>query len=78
MKKNEKSENATLADLPVGASAKIVKILPDMRGKKKFADVGIMPGTELILEAKAPSADSSESRSWKRAWHSTRRTLKTF
>ncbi|WYJ08425.1 FeoA family protein [Opitutia bacterium KCR 482] len=54
MKKNEKSENATLADLPVGASAKIVKILPDMRGKKKFADVGIMPGTELILEAKAP------------------------
>ena len=25
-----------------------------MRGKKKFADVGIMPGTELILEAKAP------------------------
>ena len=45
MKKNEKSENATLADLPVGASAKIVKILPDMRGKKKFADVGIMPGT---------------------------------
>ena len=25
-----------------------------MRGKKKFADVGITAGTELVLEAKAP------------------------
>ena len=54
MKENQETKNATLADLPVGASAKIVKILPDMRGKKKFAGVGITAGTELVLEAKAP------------------------
>ena len=53
MKENQEIKNATLADLPIGASAKIVKILPDMRGKKKFADVGITAGTELVLEAKA-------------------------
>ncbi len=44
----------TLADLPVGATATIVKILPKMRGRKKFADVGIVPGTELLMEAHAP------------------------
>ena len=54
MKENQEIKNATLADLPIGSSAKIVKILPDMRGKKKFADVGITAGTELVLEAKAP------------------------
>ena len=43
----------TLADLPVGASATIVKVIPS-RGEKKFADVGLIPGTELIMQAKAP------------------------
>ena len=45
---------STLADLPVGAKATIVKILPESRGSKKFADVGIVPGTELLIEAHAP------------------------
>ena len=44
----------TLAELPVGAAATIVKILPESRGRKKFADVGIVPGTELVLKARAP------------------------
>lgn len=44
----------TLADLPVGATAKIVKIIPHSRGEKKFADVGLVPGTELVMEAHAP------------------------
>ena len=43
-----------LADLPVGTTATIVKIIPDTRGRKKFADVGLVPGSELLIEAHAP------------------------
>jgi len=44
----------TLADLPVGATATIVKIMPQSRGGKKFADIGLVAGTELVMEAHAP------------------------
>ena len=44
----------TLADLPVGTKATIVKVMPKSRGRKKFADIGIVPGTELLIEAHAP------------------------
>ncbi len=44
----------TLADLPVGASGKVVKIKPELRGRKKFADVGLVAGSELKVEAHAP------------------------
>lgn len=53
-RKNDSPAVLTLADLPIGASATIVKILPRMRGKKKFADVGLVAGTELLMEAHAP------------------------
>ncbi len=45
---------STLAELPVGSSGTIVKIMPQARGRKKFADVGIISGTELVMEGKAP------------------------
>ena len=51
---SEEKDEMSLSDLPVGATATIVRILPKMRGRKKFADVGLIPGTELILEARAP------------------------
>lgn len=44
----------TLADVPVGSSGTIARILPKMRGRKKFADVGMIAGTELRMEAHAP------------------------
>ena len=44
----------TLAELPVGGSAVIVSMKPGLRGKKKFADVGLVPGTMLQMEAHAP------------------------
>ena len=44
----------SLTELPVGTKATIVGILPESRGRKKFADVGIVPGTELLIEAHAP------------------------
>ncbi len=37
----------TLAELPVGQSAVVIYMKPSLRGKKKFADVGIVPGTLL-------------------------------
>ena len=44
----------SLAELPIGTKATIVGILPQSRGRKKLADVGIVPGTELLIEAHAP------------------------
>lgn len=49
-----KNKECTLADLPVGTKATIVKVIPKSRGSKKFADVGIVPGSELLIEAHAP------------------------
>ncbi len=47
-------KEVTLADLPVGATGIIVKIMPGMRGRKKFADVGLVAGAKLLMEAHAP------------------------
>lgn len=44
----------TLADLPVGQSARVAKLIPDLRSIKKFADIGIIAGTEMAMEAHAP------------------------
>ena len=54
--KNDKAneETTTLADMPVGSSGKILKIIPHSRGEKKFADVGLIPGTELTIQTSAP------------------------
>lgn len=49
-----KSDEFTLDNLPVGATATIVKILSKEKGRKKFADVGLIPGQELLMEAHAP------------------------
>lgn len=48
------TKERTLADLPVGAAATILKVRPNWRGRRKFADVGLIPGTELQMEAHAP------------------------
>ena len=48
------NKELTLAELPVGTTATIVKVLPGTRGRKKFADVGLVAGTELLIEAHAP------------------------
>ena len=54
--KNDKAneETTTLADMPVGSSGKILKIIPHSRGEKKIADVGLIPGTELAIQSRAP------------------------
>ena len=50
----ETGREMTLAELPVGRSATIVKVMPQARGQKKFADVGLVAGAELLMEAHAP------------------------
>lgn len=54
--KNDKAneETTTLADMPVGSSGKILKIIPHSRGEKKFADVGLVPGATLAIQSRAP------------------------
>lgn len=54
--KNDKAneETTTLADLPVGSCATIFKIIPNFRGEKKFADIGLVPGAALAMQAHAP------------------------
>lgn len=47
-------KDMSLAELPVGTTATILKVLPHWRGRKKFADIGIVAGTELVMEAHAP------------------------
>ena len=47
-------DEVTLAELPVGMSATIRKVMPKLRGRKKFADVGLVAGAELVMEAHAP------------------------
>lgn len=51
---DNENHQLTLAELPIGTKATIVGISPKSRGRKKFADVGIVPGTELLIEAHAP------------------------
>lgn len=46
-----------LSDLEVGESATIVHISAALKGKKKFADMGLIPGTVLEMEGDAPFGD---------------------
>lgn len=48
------ARQCVLSELPVGASATIVEVMPRSRGRKKFADVGLVPGIRLQMEAHAP------------------------
>ena len=50
----EKVSGASLAELPIGIKAEVTGISPQLRGRKKFADAGIVPGNELFIEAHAP------------------------
>ena len=50
----ESCSASSLDKLPVGSKATIAAVSPDARGRKKFADVGIVPGAELLVEAHAP------------------------
>lgn len=54
MKNGEKNTGCSLAELPIGTKAVITGFSPYSREKKKFADAGFVPGSELQIEAHAP------------------------
>ena len=43
-----------LAELPEGMSAEVVALGKELRGRKKFADVGVVPGMKLVMQSHAP------------------------
>ncbi len=49
-----KKDMNILSKQKVGSSVKVLDILSTCLAKKKFADVGIVKGVHLSLEAKAP------------------------
>jgi len=46
-----------LDQLPEGASGMIAHVGAALRGRKKFADLGLVPGTVLTMEGRAPFGD---------------------
>ncbi|MBR2357999.1 MAG: ferrous iron transport protein A [Lentisphaeria bacterium] len=44
----------SLAEMPVGMNAVVVKLGESLRSRKKFADAGLIPGAQLAMEARAP------------------------
>ncbi len=47
----------SLDQLPPGKVAVVVRVAENLRGVKKFADLGLVPGTLLQLEGRAPFGD---------------------
>lgn len=43
-----------LTELPVGSAGVVVGLQETMRGVKKFADAGMVPGAELFMQSHAP------------------------
>ena len=43
-----------LSELPIGRSGVVVSLQESMRGGKKLADAGMVPGTELCVQSHAP------------------------
>ena len=46
-----------LADLPIGASAKVLKLHPTGTERRRFLDLGIVRGTRITALQKSPFGD---------------------
>ena len=49
----------TVADLPVGATARVVRLTPDCRGpqRRRLLDLGVVPGTAITAEMRSAAGD---------------------
>ena len=54
---SEQEQLISLDQLPVGARGVVVKVAENLRGIKKFADLGLVSGTLLEMEGPAPLGD---------------------
>lgn len=50
----------TLAELPVGASATVGRVLGERRLAVRLMELGLVPGTSVRVERKAPLGDPVE------------------
>lgn len=59
-----KSTGQKLTDLPLGETAVVTKISPKCRGaeRRRFMDLGILPGTTITAEMRSPSGEPTAYR----------------
>lgn len=53
-----------LSDVPLGKTAEVLRISPNCRGaeRRRFMDLGILPGTEISVEMRSPSGEPTAYR----------------
>lgn len=54
------SKDMSLADVDVKLKAKVLGIMPQSAVRRKIMDMGIVKGTEIYVEGKAPMGDPLE------------------
>ncbi|MFD3158607.1 ferrous iron transport protein A [Haloimpatiens sp. FM7330] len=50
-------KNIFLDELPLNIKAKVVRVVPKSKIRKRLMDMGMVPGTQIIIEGKAPLGD---------------------
>ena len=60
----EKDHSTRLSDLPLGQTAEVIRISPNCRGaeRRRFMDLGILPGTAITAEMRSPSGEPTAYR----------------
>jgi len=54
------SKLVSLNEIPVGTSAKVSSIYPGSKVRRRLMDMGIVKGTDILVEGKAPMGDPIE------------------
>jgi Fe2+ transport system protein FeoA len=57
-------KGSNLADIPLGGAAEVIKISPICRGveRRRFLDLGILPGTIIQPEMRSPGGNTTAYR----------------
>lgn len=60
----EPDDSTRLSDLPLGKTAEVIRISPNCRGaeRRRFMDLGILPGTAITAEMRSPSSEPTAYR----------------
>lgn len=60
----EKDQSMKLSDLALGQTAEVIRISPNCRGaeRRRFMDLGILPGTAITAEMRSPSGEPTAYR----------------
>jgi DtxR family Mn-dependent transcriptional regulator len=60
----DQNSGTRLSDLPLGQTAEVIRISPNCRGaeRRRFMDLGILPGTVITAEMRSPSGQPTAYR----------------